>query len=505
MGSVPEAWAAASVGIGGAVLLLFLRWPGWVGLPLSILLLRYGVDAGLSPLLRYEYGWGKLQMTDVTIIGPVMAEDIPRAIGVLTLGYGSVLIGMVLVRLFGASKGLNNVPSIGSTRDYYYYRKAFQGSYLLFGFGIFLYAVALLFAGKGLSLSEIASTRAVFTNREAYGNVLFNYAWLLKDTAQVGAIGMLLFAYRLRKHIRLAWLANFIYLGIQPLFGGRTAIVVGGLVIGMAYHYGIKKLKPLSMALVMIPVMIGLVYVATVRHGHTSIPDAIKASLTQMASTRALEEVAFSLENFPKRVEFYNGSTLIGGIAHAVPGLKLKSAKNLWLSLEERFVNRRTAQGIGGQTMSTTSENYMNFGMPGVILIGCLLGLFFGTVFEWQRRRPNDPIALLIASLMISVFIIAIYKKMALRISDIPIQILLPTAFITAWAAGRVFVVKMGMIFAFVIVGLAAFKLSGVAYLKYISFVAMILLYMYAIQLVTRKKAFFPAPSGPDIHDAERK
>ena len=74
---------AALFGISIAALLLVCRWPGWVGFPFSILCLRFAVDAGISPFVRYGLEAGKLVITDVTIIVPLRSEEIPLAVAFL--------------------------------------------------------------------------------------------------------------------------------------------------------------------------------------------------------------------------------------------------------------------------------------------------------------------------------------------------------------------------------------------------------------------------------------
>ena len=72
----------------------------------------------------------------------------------------------------------------------------------------------------------------------------------------------------------------------------------------------------------------------------------------------------------------------------------------------------------------------MNFGLPGVIGVGLIVGILFGTIYEWQRCNRANPFALLVAVLTTLAFIIVIYKKLPVRIADMPLEILVPVGFL---------------------------------------------------------------------------
>ncbi len=472
-------WFTAGFGVLAAVGLLFSRWPGWVGFPLSILAIRFGVDAGIGPLSRYRFGIGQLEVTDVTIVGPAAPEEIGGAVALLALGYGSIAMGLLAVRAFSARRiaNLGQNPQQMSPETA---QRGFQGAVWLFLFGLFVNSVAVVIAGTGLDFEEIASTRAAYTNQAAYGSAWFNYVWTLKATMQVGALGMLIFAYRRRRHVFLAWGANLMYLAVQPIFGGRTAIVVGGLALALTYHHGVKKLRTGSLLLVVAAVLSGLVYVATVRHKAPSLQEALAISVMQLGSSRAMEEVAFAQREFPDNAPYFMGDTILAGVTMALPGLNL--GRNLWRSLEDQFLGKgyRTAGGIGGQTISATGESYMNFGIPGVFAVGLIAGMLFGSVYEWQRRNPTNPFGVLLAAMITLVFIIAIYKKLPHRMSDIPMRMLVPLGFMAAYAAGgrilRTYVVCAG----FVLLGMVLFRVTESPLVKYATLVLLLFVFWYS-------------------------
>lgn len=472
-------WFPVVFGLGSAVFLLFSRWPGWVGFPLSILAIRFGVDAGLSPLVRYQYEIGRLQVEDVTIVRPPAMDEVGGAVFTLLLGYGCIALGMLLVRSFARRV----VPAAAHPQQASLEtaRRGYRAASWVFLFGLFLNIVTVKMAGSGLDdLGEIAATRAAFTNQAAYSSAWFNYAWTLRSCMQIGAIAMLIFAYRMRRNIPISWAANVLYFAVQAIYGGRTTIVVGGLVLAIVYHHGIRKIRSASLLLIVGVVISALSYIATVRHGAGSIPQAVVMSVSQLASSRAMEEVAFARREFPDRLPYFYGSTIVSGLSIALPGTDV--GKNLWRTIELEYLGpnyKRT--GIGGQTISTTGESYMNFGIVGVVLVGLIAGLVFGSVYEWQRRNPTNPFAVLLAALVTAVFIVAIYKKLGTRLSDIPMRMLVPLGFIAAYAAGGRFLRTWAMMGSAVLVGLVLFRLMRADLIKYLTLAAIIAVYYYSI------------------------
>jgi oligosaccharide repeat unit polymerase len=491
-------WLTAGFGVLAALGLLLSRWPGWVGFPLSILAIRFGVDAGIAPLTRYEFGIGQLKVEDVTIIGPAPADEIAGAVAMLALGYGSIAAGMLGVRAFASRAVPPDAAAQPMSMDVA--KRGWRASVWVFLFGILVNTFAVLVAGTGLEFDEIASTRAAYTNQAAYGSAWFNYAWILKTTMQIGALGMLVFAYRLRRNVALAWGANLLYFAVQPIFGGRTAIVVGGLALALTYHHGIRKLRTGSVLLIVAAVLGGLMYIATVRHKAGSVPQALAMSVTQLGSSRAMEEVAFARREFPENVPYFMGSTIIAGFSMALPGLDV--GQNLWRTIEDEFLapGYRTAAGIGGQTISTTGENYMNFGIVGVIGIGLLAGMVFGSVYEWQRRNPANPFAVLLAAMITVVFIVAIYKKLPTRMSDIPMRMLVPLGFIAAYAAGGRIFRGYAQLAALVLAGLVLFRLTTSPLVKYLTLLPIIAIFVYSVyaQVIFGRVALLRRrPGGP--------
>lgn len=477
-------WMTAGFGVLAAVGLLFARWPGWVGFPLSILAIRFGVDAGIAPIMRYGFGLGELLVEDVTIVRPPAIDEIGAAVAMLALGYGCIGLGMLAARVFAGRIGPQRAhPQQMSAETA---RRGFRASTLVFLFGSVINVFAVMVAGSGLEdLGEIAATRAAYTNEAAYSSAWFNYAWVLRSSMQIGALAMLLFAYRLRRRIGLAWVANLAYFAVQAIFGGRTTIVVGGLVLAITYHHGIRKLRARNLLLVVAAVLSALAYIAIERHKAEGFGQAIVMSVLQLGSSRAMEEVAFAQREFPERVPYFYGSTIASGLSMALPGLDV--GQNLWRTIEDEFLGPgyRTARGIGGQTISTTGENYMNFGTAGVIGVGLLAGLIFGSVYEWQRRNPTNPFALLLAALVTTVFIVAIYKKMPIRMSDIPMRMLVPLGFIAAYAAGGRYLRTWATLAGVVLVGLLLFRLSLADPVKYLALFFIVVTYVYSVAVQT--------------------
>jgi hypothetical protein len=116
-----------------------------------------------------------------------------------------------------------------------------------------------------------------------------------------------------------------------------------------------------------------------------------------------------------------------------------------------------------------------------VVFIALLAGILFGSVYEWQRRNPTNPFALLLAALVTTVFVVAIYKKLPTRISDIPMRMIVPLGFIAAYAAGGKFLRTWSALAAGVILGMAMFRLTLSDVVKYVSLIFIIIVYYYSM------------------------
>jgi oligosaccharide repeat unit polymerase len=478
-------WIVSSVGFVGATYFFFgARWLGWIGIPMVLLFIRYTVDSGLAPLITKEMGIRYLT-GDASVIFPATPSDVPLAITTLTLGYGSILFGMLVVRFFGSFNRVKAaaIPLTEEQQhnlDMHY----FKGSMLLFFIGCFINGIIIVYAGMGISFSEIASTRALFTNESAYGSVIFNYARLFRTSMLFGALGMLIFSYRLNRNKMFSILAVLSYIAIQPIFGGRTVLIVSVLYAIFIFHYAIRKVRIRDAIIWLVILYIGLLYIASLRHGHVG-GGAAAQTLLQFLVNRCVDEVAFAINNFPAKADFLGGSTIVAGLTHLIPGLKY-DAVGLWRTLQDLFLPSYIIKHQqGGQTLSTTAESFINFGYTGVIWLGILYGVFFGGIYEWQRKNPGNPfIILIVAGVTLTVFFIGIYKKMPTRISDFPMTILLPVAAIVVLS----FSIKRNPMFIFLIlitvILLVGYKAFGLLVFKYLMFASIIALYILCFKLI---------------------
>ena len=188
---------------------------------------------------------------------------------------------------------------------------SFARSYaiVLFLFGLMCNVICIASAKTGLSLSEIAATRAVFTNENAYKSFLFNYAWLMKTNMQIGAWGMLLFSHPKTFARKFSWLANICYILIVPVFGGRTSALLSVIGLTLVYNYGVK---PLSYKQVVVSLLAGILILSSisiVRFGVKSPVSVIIGGAISVFTNRTLDEAAFALKEFPQKINFLKGKS----------------------------------------------------------------------------------------------------------------------------------------------------------------------------------------------------
>ncbi len=472
-----------STAITGLFCYFFLRskWPGWIFLPFFFIFLRLAIDIGIHPLIQILAGI-ETEIKKNDIILPASPNQILPAIWLLVTGSFSILIGMVFVRVLRTNTPAPAHVPIKLHRT----QTGYQAARTIFVFGVAMNLVAIYFASKGISILEVASTRAVFTNKAAYENFIFNYAWLLRNTIYVGAWGMVIFAGRSKQRARYGAMAVFISIAIEPIYGGREKAVFAVIAAYLIYAYGNKSLSVKFIIIFAVTGLLSLVMLSSVRYG-VSFDKSIFMVLQSIFNSRSINEAAFAMEYFPEKIDFLNGSSLKASLSHLIPGLKAEDSLNIWRFLESVFIEQhRRATSIGGETISTHVESFMNFGYAGVIVLGIVYGLIFGLIFEWNRVNRFNPLVYLFAVGAITAFIPGLFRKMPAEIAVLPITYLVPIGYIAAKIAGHKALRAFQTIIALLLLSIVTYKITGASVVKYGMFVMIVALYKASLSNINR-------------------
>jgi hypothetical protein len=112
---------------------------------------------------------------------------------------------------------------------------------------------------------------------------------------------------------------------------------------------------------------------------------------------RSIREVIWAITLWPDQIPFFDGNVTLHGWLSAFPTVDLLDTQPTWYFLVDYFFNDKNPfPGGGGAHFSLTVEHYIDFGYPGLIVVGIFYGLLFGTFYALQKRKPDNPFMLLI-------------------------------------------------------------------------------------------------------------
>lgn len=440
-------WIVTIVGLALIALQLRKRWPGWIGLPFLIVTALATLSAGVSPLVEEAIGIGFSEGQTRMGISGYYRYELPGAIGLLLLSYGSLLLGMLATYTIGSlRKGRHTKFSLPrafreprftpTTAD-----RGWRASLALFGFGVLCHAFLMSNLAKIVPVGEWATSRALFTS-ELSENVLFGYAQLLSGNMQIGGWGLLIFAAPSRARLRLALAANGLFLALQVLFGSRMRLIAGLYTAVLLYHYGVQPLRKrqwLIMPMLGLVAFSGLTIIRfDVSHSHEALQKIAKTLLVP----RSISEAVWALRYWPDIIPFFGGTTTLHGWQFVFPNVRFVKMPGTWQRLVDFFFGGRNPYRYGGGGhFGFPVEQYIDLGYIGMVGLGAFYGLAIGMLYEWQAEQPKNPFLLLLAAATATTLFKGLEGKMALAVGEFFFSKLLPIGIMVcltvAGAAGR--------------------------------------------------------------------
>jgi hypothetical protein len=359
----------------------------WLGVPLIILVIEATHDLGFGPIInKYFYS-----QTGDQWIGRMLFSEKTVAMLLILLCYICIAVGMRCAVYLWPAK-LNNSNNFISLRySNNVLKKGWIISIIFFGIGCLANLAVLAYLLPGRSLFSIAYERALFTDNQILSMPLYHYLRTLSALMQYGALGMLFFYMRKKSNLTIALIANLSFIAFQALFGGRQRVIVGSLVILLGYHYGVMKLKFKQIIVYFLCGYIFLIFISYVRFEAVSLIQAIIYPIKDALNSWRLDQAAFIIRNFPSQISFSGNINMFVSIVKFLPSISISGNSNLWFLLVEKFwSNKNPAMGIGGENFPTSAELYSWGGFLSVVIFALFAGLFFGMIFEWQRRDNGN-------------------------------------------------------------------------------------------------------------------
>jgi oligosaccharide repeat unit polymerase len=371
----------------------------WLSIAIILVILRWILDASLAPLVSYLFHLSP----KIPIFPQALVSETPIYMNFLTSSYLMFLCGLFFAPNFGKKSQLTALlPNCMSKKKISDWElRAKNASQIIFCFGLVNWMIVFSFLLRNNSLFELASIRASFTDVRALSSPIYHYAMSLLPFMQVGSWGMLLFSRRMS--IGIAACVLDICFGM--LLGGRSSIVIKVVSAFFIFFLGnsinskegFKLLK--SFFFIGCAITIGLLGVSFLRYGGKSF---WASTFEYILYQRRLDQVAFAFNYFPDTIPYLQGGSLLSGISQIIPGLSLSGSINLWHYVASYIFPNYVHKGIGGFNFATCAENYMNFGMSGIVFIPLVYALFFGILVKWcwNNRRNRFMIMLYIATMI---------------------------------------------------------------------------------------------------------
>jgi oligosaccharide repeat unit polymerase len=242
---------------------------------------------------------------------------------------------------------------------------------------------------------------------------------LLSVLMMVGALGMVLFSDRRPLRIRLGSAATFLALGVAALYGGRQGVITGMICFLLLYREGggvIRTQRIVYYAFLGSIILGALVYARfnyLFTNGFSDLQPFRVLRVTSVGYCR-IDDTAWVLQTIPDRIPYTGLLNALGSVFNFLPSARIPGTNTLYEHVVAHFYGGvNPAGGIGGANYSTAAELYAWGGWLSTIVFGYIIGLFFGILFEWQRRASSNPfLILLVVLISVRVFFFGVHARM---------------------------------------------------------------------------------------------
>jgi hypothetical protein len=489
--------------LGGLVAwrLLHSSWPGWKAFPLTLLVLQMTNDLGVAPLVFDLSGYRYRAESPLTRTYGIEALC---AGGLILLSYLMIMAGLISVRLLSGWSDKSDSLQVGERYCPHLAARAWHTSFLFFAIGTAVNVILIHLLLRGRSLIAITFEKALVTDEMLVESPLYYILRMLSHLMVIGALGMVFFSRGRRWKVRTGTLAVLLAIGIAALYGGRQGVITGMVSFLLLYHYGVR---PVRLRYVVCGLVICLIVLGIVAHargfGFMTADGLAGIDVFRLVRAAAvgycrIDDTAWVLRTVPDVIPYTGALNAIGTVGRFVPSLRIPGTDTLYMHVVEHFYGGvNPAGGIGGANYSTAAELYAWGGWLSVVAFGYLIGLFFGLIFEWQRRDKDNPfLTFLVVLVSVRVFFFGVHARMPNIIHEVGVY-LLAVAAIAVLAIPSRRVVPFVLLFAWNVIPMLIWKVFDLDGLRILVMGSVPLLYLWGVQSLRIAGTYFHPAEGP--------
>lgn len=438
-------WIVTVVGLALIALLLSQRRSRWIGFPFVIVTAGATLAAGISPLVE--------KVVEVNLGGNFghmgipgyYSDELPGAIGLVLLSYGSLLLGMLAVYLFSRLRqGKGTKPALAEFGQWTWFGsaatdRAWKASLVLFGFGALCHVVIVSNMAQIAPVTEWPSERYALYSR-IHGD-LYYYAFALSPTMQIGAWGLLIFAGLGRGRLKLAVIANGLFIALQVLFGGRFSLIVSLVAVVLIWHYGVHPLRNRHWLGILVSGLVAFSLLTIMRFDIRQAQGLLPEMADALLVPRSISEAVWARRYWPDVIPFFGGESTLHEWQRMFPSARFMETRSTWDFLVSLFYGGEKPLAFresGGIHFGFPVEQYIDLGYFGMVGVGLFYGFAIGGLFEWQARQQQNPLLVLLAVVGTTILLAALEGMIARAAAEFFFFYLLPIGFIALVAGAGV-------------------------------------------------------------------
>ncbi|MEN6428835.1 MAG: O-antigen polymerase [Phycisphaerales bacterium] len=475
--------------------LLHSSWPGWTAFPLVLIVVQITNDLGVAPLVfdlsGYEYPADSL-------LRRAHAGEALCAGGLILVSYLMIAGGLISVRLLSGWSGQSGTPQTGGQYCPYVAKRAWYASLLFFALGSAVNLILICMLLRGRSLIAITFEKALMTDEALVESPAYYILRMLAHLMVIGALGMVFFSQGRHVRARMSIVAVLLAIGVAALYGGRQGIVTGMVSFLLLYRYGVGPISWWRVACCLILCMFVLGGVAHLRGynlmtaGGSGGIDTFRLLRATVVGYCRMDDAAWVLRTVPDVIPYTGVLNAAGALGRFVPSLRIPGTDTLYMHVVERFYGGvNPSAGIGGANYSTAAELYAWGGWLSLVAFGYLIGVFFGAIFEWQRRCSRNPfLVLLVVLVAVRVFFFGVHARMPNILYEVGVYVLAVAALAAISVPSRR-VVPFVLLFAWNAIPILFWKALGIEELRLVVLGSVPLLYFWGVQSLRITDRYF--------------